>query len=179
MVPWRLPLPHGGLLAFHQKSTCLTQLTFKRRVVQIWSRHTPKSGGISLAVSSLRVDSDALPVTGPLLAVVPQRLVRAREYSCRQGPFRSSFLSLGALSVVSRGLLDLRKKNIFKKGPFDSKRHLEIFLQGPSNLRQVAPFDLRQGCEPSNTQSFGAGSGWFVFWRFRDRGEGLGFGLGV
>jgi len=29
--------PHGGVRTFHQKSTCLTQLTFGPYVVQIWS----------------------------------------------------------------------------------------------------------------------------------------------
>jgi len=32
-------LPHGGVRPFHQKSTCLTQLTLGRYVVQIWSRY--------------------------------------------------------------------------------------------------------------------------------------------
>ena len=31
--------PHGGVRTFHQKSTCLTQLTFGPYVVQIWSRN--------------------------------------------------------------------------------------------------------------------------------------------
>ena len=35
--------PHGGLRPFHQKSTCLTQLTFGACVLQIWSRNTPES----------------------------------------------------------------------------------------------------------------------------------------
>ena len=32
-------LPHGGVRPFHQKSTCLTQLTLATHVVQIWSRN--------------------------------------------------------------------------------------------------------------------------------------------
>jgi hypothetical protein len=36
--------PHGGVRAFHQKTTCLTQLTLGPCVVQIWSRNTPESG---------------------------------------------------------------------------------------------------------------------------------------
>jgi len=31
--------PHGGVRPFHQKSTCVTQLTLGPYVVQIWSRH--------------------------------------------------------------------------------------------------------------------------------------------
>jgi len=37
------PSPHGGLRPNHQKSSCLTQLTFCPYVVQIWSRSTPES----------------------------------------------------------------------------------------------------------------------------------------
>ena len=33
--------PHGGVRPFHQKSTCLTQITLGPYVVQIWSR-TPR-----------------------------------------------------------------------------------------------------------------------------------------
>jgi hypothetical protein len=36
--------PHGGVRHFHEKSTCLTQLTLGRCVVQIWSRNPPKWG---------------------------------------------------------------------------------------------------------------------------------------
>jgi len=36
--------PHGGVRPFHQKSTCLTQLTFGHYVVQNRSRNTPESG---------------------------------------------------------------------------------------------------------------------------------------
>ena len=36
--------PHGGVRPFHQKSSCLTQLTLGTYVVQIWSRNTPESG---------------------------------------------------------------------------------------------------------------------------------------
>ena len=32
-------LPHGGVRPFHQKSTCLTQLTLGPYVVQIWPRY--------------------------------------------------------------------------------------------------------------------------------------------
>ena len=39
-----LRYPHGGVRPFHQKSTCLTQLTLGPYVVQIWSRNTPESG---------------------------------------------------------------------------------------------------------------------------------------
>ena len=38
------PHPHGGVRPFHQKSTCLTQLTLGPCVVQIWSHITPESG---------------------------------------------------------------------------------------------------------------------------------------
>ena len=38
-----LHLPHGGVRPFHQKSTCITQLTLGPCVVQNWSRNTPKS----------------------------------------------------------------------------------------------------------------------------------------
>jgi len=36
-------MPHDGVRPFHQKSTCLIQLTLGRYVVQIWSRggHVP------------------------------------------------------------------------------------------------------------------------------------------
>jgi len=34
-----LGVPHGGLRPFHQKSSCLTQLTLGPCVVQIWSRY--------------------------------------------------------------------------------------------------------------------------------------------
>jgi len=37
-------LPHGGVRPFHQKSTCLTQLTLGPYVVHNWSRDTPESG---------------------------------------------------------------------------------------------------------------------------------------
>ena len=40
----RLTLPHGELRPFHQKSTCLTQLTLGPYVMQIWPRNTPESG---------------------------------------------------------------------------------------------------------------------------------------
>jgi len=33
------PQPHGGVRPFHQKSTCLKQLTLEPCVVQIWSRN--------------------------------------------------------------------------------------------------------------------------------------------
>ena len=33
---------HGGLRPFHQKSTCLTQLTLGPCVVHIWTRNPPK-----------------------------------------------------------------------------------------------------------------------------------------
>jgi len=36
--------PRGGVRPFHQKSTCITQLTSERYVVQIWPRNTPNSG---------------------------------------------------------------------------------------------------------------------------------------
>ena len=36
--------PHGGLRPFHQKSTCLTQLTPGPCVVHFWSRNTPAAG---------------------------------------------------------------------------------------------------------------------------------------
>ena len=35
--------PHGGVQPFHQKSTCLTQLTLGPYLVQSWSRNTPKN----------------------------------------------------------------------------------------------------------------------------------------
>ena len=35
--------PHGGSRPFHQKSTCLTQLSLGPYLVQIWSRNTPKN----------------------------------------------------------------------------------------------------------------------------------------
>ena len=35
-------VPHGGARPFHQKSSCTTQLTLGRYVVQIWSRATEK-----------------------------------------------------------------------------------------------------------------------------------------
>ena len=34
--------PRGGVRPFHQKSTCITQSTLERYVVQIWSRNTLK-----------------------------------------------------------------------------------------------------------------------------------------
>ena len=37
--PQPLNLPHGGIRPFHQKSTCLTELTSGPYVVQIWSRN--------------------------------------------------------------------------------------------------------------------------------------------
>ena len=37
-------VPHSGLRTFHQKSTCLSQLTLRPHVVHIWSRNTPESG---------------------------------------------------------------------------------------------------------------------------------------
>ena len=37
-------LPHGGVRPFHQKLTCLTELTLGPDVVQIWPRNTPESG---------------------------------------------------------------------------------------------------------------------------------------
>ena len=42
---YRAGKPHGGVCSFHQKSTCLTQLTLRPCVMQIWSRNTPESGG--------------------------------------------------------------------------------------------------------------------------------------
>jgi len=36
----KLPLPHGGVHPFHQKSTCSTQLTLGPYVGQIWSRNS-------------------------------------------------------------------------------------------------------------------------------------------
>ena len=44
-IPSRAALsrvPPGGVHRFHQKSTCLTQLTLGPYVVQIWSRSTPE-----------------------------------------------------------------------------------------------------------------------------------------
>ena len=46
---------HGGVRPFHQKSSCLTQLTVGPRVVQTWSRSTPASG-----VNETRVPPRAL-----------------------------------------------------------------------------------------------------------------------
>ena len=40
----RCDSPHGGARTFQQKSTCLTQLTFRPYAVQIWSRNTLESG---------------------------------------------------------------------------------------------------------------------------------------
>jgi len=37
--------PHVGLRPFHQKSTCITQLTAGPYLVQIWSRSTPQNRG--------------------------------------------------------------------------------------------------------------------------------------
>ena len=43
--------PHGGLRTFHQKSTCLTQLTLGPNLVQIWSRNTLELRRTSRAVT--------------------------------------------------------------------------------------------------------------------------------
>jgi len=49
--------PHGGARPFHQKSTCLTQLTSGPYVVQIWSRNVRKSERTKLAKSTVWLPS--------------------------------------------------------------------------------------------------------------------------
>ena len=48
-------VPHGGVRPFHQKSTCLTNLTFEPCVVQIWSRTPRFSGGTKPLNSTVRM----------------------------------------------------------------------------------------------------------------------------
>jgi len=56
--------PHGGVRPFHQKSTCLTQLTLVPKVVQIWSRNTLELGGSETFVLH-RVGGGLIQTTSP------------------------------------------------------------------------------------------------------------------
>ena len=47
-------VPHGGVRPFHQKSTCITQLTSGPSMVQIWSRIPQNSGRAKPSNSTVR-----------------------------------------------------------------------------------------------------------------------------
>jgi len=50
-------VPHGRVRPFHQKSNCLTQLTFGQNVVQVWSRDTLKLRDLGLEEVSVGVSA--------------------------------------------------------------------------------------------------------------------------
>ena len=68
-------VPYGGVRPFHQKSTCLAQLTLGPNVVQIWLRNTLKFGG-NETLKLHRVGGGASGFSPPSLS-----LARAQAFS--------------------------------------------------------------------------------------------------
>ena len=109
LVKVKLTPPNGGVRPFHQKSTCLTRLTFWPNVVRIRSRITPESGpnktlALHLVVTRCRAKRDRvnvfhMKVAGShnenldLAIGVPHRLTAARFEKPEHHPPRTLALN--------------------------------------------------------------------------------------
>ena len=72
--------PHGGVRPFHQKSTCLAQLTLGPYAVQIWTRYGRNFDATKPACSIVRIQS----VLELRPSQVPPRICRANSAQIRQ-----------------------------------------------------------------------------------------------
>ena len=81
-------LPHGGVRLFHQKSTCLKQLTLGTHVLQIWSRYVQNYEPTRSSYATVRQKRAHLRDSGQCAEKLAAKIVdnRAKSTITLEGP---------------------------------------------------------------------------------------------